>query len=337
MKKSIDKNKYAESLRRVKAAREGKKTENNCENNNENLLRRIAILLVAGLALAAASLWLLFGGEGGSIYKPTEEQTESTEKLQGNPGLTVSFIDVGQGACVLIVCDGKAMLIDGGPDAKGTYIRRFLKNKGTEGLEYAVGTHFDADHVGGLDSVLYKYDCKKLMLPDYTKDSASYRNIFSVGAEKNMKTVHPKAGDVYALGGGSFTVIAPVNAGYEDENDYSIGLIFSYGEKKFIFTGDATAFSEKEMLENFDDLRADVLFVGHHGSSTSTSEEFLEAVSPETAVISCGAGNDYGHPHQQVLNRLEKAGIKVYRTDLNGTVTALCDGKNIVWQTEKEG
>lgn len=274
-------------------------------------------------------IWLTNPEAVEELLNQGTEQNQ-TEETASEKNLLVHFLDVGQGACVLIQCDGEAMLIDGGPDAKGTAVQRYLREQNTEKLKYVIGTHYDADHIGGLDVVIYKFDCENVILPDYEKNTKAYLDLMEVISEKekagNAKPViRPVPGDVYLLGGGYFTIIAPNDSDYEDENDYSIGILFTYGEDKYIFTGDATANSEKEMLESGEDLDADVYYVAHHGSSLSSSEEFLKAVSPEYAVISCGV-NDYGHPHNVLLERLEKFGCKVYRTDICGTIVMKSDG-----------
>ncbi len=128
--------------------------------------------------------------------------------------------------------------------------------------------------------------------------------------------------------------LAPVSESYDNLNNYSIVSRLSYGEKNFLFTGDAESPVEKEILAGKGEIQADVLKCGHHGSETSTSTKFLKAVSPSSAVISCGAGNDYGHPDETIIKRLQNAGISIYRTDTQGTILAVCDGKNITFQTQ---
>lgn len=307
------------------------------QKKDPSYVRNIIILLVSALVLGALAAWLIFGNNE-EIFVEKKEAVESIGGALSEAGLEIHYIDVGQGACTLIICDGEAMLIDGGPDAKGTLVKKYLMDKELQELKYVVGTHYDADHIGGLDAVLYRLECGRVFLPDYEcPDTKAGRDISTVLKEKLLEPVHPVTGDSYKLGNGYFTFISPADGSYEDENEYSLGLIFCYGDRRFIFTGDAPEEAENNMLSCGIDLRADVYLVGHHGSSTSSSKAFLEAVGPGAAVISCGRDNDYGHPHDSVLKRLEGLGITVYRTDLNGTIVLKSDGIKITFMTENGG
>ncbi len=246
--------------------------------------------------------------------------------------LEVHFLDVGQGDATLVRQGEHAMLIDGGDNSKGTAVQSYLQAQGIEYLDYVIGTHPDADHVGGLDVVLYKFSWGQVILPDAEKDTKTYQDVLKVIKDKNQKITRPAVGDTYALGTAEFTVIAPVEEDYGDSwNDYSVGILLNFGENRFVFTGDAEEEAEQDMLEEGLDLSADVLKAAHHGSDTANTVPFLEAVSPEFAVISCGEDNRYGHPRAEVLNHLRSMGIKVYRTDEQGTVVAVSDGKTITW------
>lgn len=254
---------------------------------------------------------------------------------QGQNGmgtLEVHFLDVGQGDATLI-CQGKhAMLIDGGDNSKGTAVQSYLQSQGIEHLDYVIGTHPDADHVGGLDVVLYKFSWQQVLLPDVEKDTRTYQDVLKVIEDKNQKITRSRVGDTYALGAAEFTVIAPVKEDYgESFNDYSIGILLTFGENRFVFTGDAEEDAEEDMLEMGMDLSADVFKAAHHGSDTANTVSFLEEVSPDAVVISCGEGNRYGHPRAEVLNHLRSMGIKVYRTDEQGTIVAVSDGSTITW------
>lgn len=245
--------------------------------------------------------------------------------------LEVHFLDVGQGDATLILSDGHAMLIDAGNNSKGTAVQSYLQNKGVKKLDYVIGTHPDADHIGGLDVVIYKFDCGKVFLPDFSKDTKTYDEVVDTLKEKNYKAIHPKAGERYQLGDASFTITAPNGSKYDSANDYSIAVRLEHGKNHFLFVGDAEEESEQEMLHSGQKLDADVYKVSHHGSRTGTSEEFLDAVSPKYAVISCGEDNSYGHPHAEVMNLLRREGVKVFRTDEQGTIVAVSDGKKITW------
>lgn len=251
---------------------------------------------------------------------------------EGNSNLLeVHYMDVGQGDATLIKSGGHAMLIDAGNNSKGTAVQNYLQKQGVKKLDYVIGTHPDADHIGGLDVIIYKFDCTNVLLPDFSKDTKTYEEVADTLKAKNYKAVHPKVGDTFRLGDASFTVTAPADRKFSSANDYSIAVRLEHGDNHFLFVGDAEAESEEEMLKTNQKLSSDVYKVSHHGSRTGTTEEFLKAVNPRYAVISCGEDNAYGHPHAEVMNRLRKEGIKVFRTDEQGTIVAVSDGKKITW------
>lgn len=270
---------------------------------------------------------------GEAVQSGQEEKAAKapdTSKPEGT--LEVHYIDVGQGDATLIKCGSHAMLIDGGNNNKGTTVQLYLKKQGVESLDYVIGTHPDADHIGGLDVIVYKYNCEKVIMPDYEKDTRTYQELVDVIHDKNMKITYPVVGEQYALGEAKFTIIAPNSNSYGgNANDYSVAILLEYGKNRFLFTGDAEEASETEMLSNGIELSADVYKVAHHGSRSASTQEFLNAVRPKYAVISCGEGNSYGHPHAEVLNRLRSMGVEVFRTDEQGSIIASSDGENITW------
>ena len=260
-----------------------------------------------------------------------------TEKKEAVGELEVHFLDVGQGDATLIACDGHYMLIDAGNNDKGTLVQSYLEQQGVETLDYVIGTHPDADHIGGLDVILYKFDCGTVILPEVENDTRTYEDVIRVLEEKDYPVTAPVVGDAYTLGGASFTIVAP-NGDYGDDlNDWSVGILLQNGENRFLFTGDTGEQAEQDILANGIDISADVYKASHHGSNTASSEAFIQAVSPEYAVISVGEGNQYGHPHAEVLNRFREAGIEVFRTDEQGTIVAASDGTDITWNTASSG
>lgn len=270
---------------------------------------------------------------GEAVQSGQEEKAAKapdTSKPEGT--LEVHYIDVGQGDATLIKCGSHAMLIDGGNNNKGTTVQLYLKKQGVESLDYVIGTHPDADHIGGLDVIVYKYNCDTVIMPDYEKDTKTYQELVDVIHDKNMKITYPVVGEQYALGEAKFTIIAPNSNSYGgNANDYSVAILLEYGKNRFLFTGDAEEISEAEMLTNGIDISADVYKVAHHGSRSASTQEFLNAVHPKYAVISCGEGNSYGHPHAEVLNRLRSMGVEVFRTDEQGSIIASSNGENIIW------
>lgn len=254
----------------------------------------------------------------------------SNEQLTDN--LTVHFLDVGQGDCTLITCGDHAMIIDAGGNSMGTTVEMYLKSQSIEKLDYVIGTHPDADHIGGLDVVIYKFDCDTIILPDFEKNTATYRDVIDTINNKSYKITRPVVGNTYSLGQAEFTIVSPVSDDYgDDANNYSVGIRLVYGATSFLLTGDAEEKAEEDMLNSGQELSANVFKASHHGSKTSNTEEFLEAVNPEYAVISCGENNSYGHPHAQTLNTFRAMGIKVFRTDEQGAIIIKSDGKELTF------
>lgn len=256
-----------------------------------------------------------------------------TEAINGTSELQVHYIDVGQGDATLIICNGEAMLIDAGDNSKGTTVQLYLQKQGVKSLKYMIGTHPDADHIGGMDVIITKFDCETIIMPDKASDTATYRDVIDAMKYKNYKNTLPIVGDTYTLGDASFTIVAP-NKSYSDTNSCSVVILLTHGNNKFLFTGDAEFESESDILSNGINISSGVLKVGHHGSNTSTGKEFLKAVNPQYAVISCGKDNSYGHPHEETLMALKSAGVQVFRTDEQGSIVATSNGSNISWNTD---
>ncbi len=223
------------------------------------------------------------------------------------------------------------MLIDAGTNEGGEELVKMLRGYKVETLDYFVLTHADADHVGGADDVLDNFEVKTVLSSDVGADTKTWRDVLDAIEREGCADVTVSVGSRYTLSEDcTFTVLGPVDT-ETDRNNCSVVIRMDYGETSFLFTGDAEKEAEKLMLQRNgrEALRADVLKVGHHGSGTSTSIEFLEAVSPSYGVISCGKDNSYGHPHQSTLNRLSTAGVQVLRTDETGTVILQSDKKRI--------
>lgn len=299
------------------------------------------------LCLILIFLLALFLAGCGS-YTDTEEQPVAQPKAvgtapgsqgaeqEGQPaavpaGLVVHFLDVGQGDAILLqLPNGQAMLVDAGPDEAGPAVVSYLQKQGVERIDYLVATHPHADHIGGMDEVIRAFEIGKVYMPRVTANTASFERLLLTLKAKGLKITPAKAGvTVLAEDGLKVSFLAPCGSRYEELNDWSAVVKASYGKTSFLLTGDAEAESEREMLSSGADLRADVLKIGHHGSSSSTSWAFLKAVSPKYAVISVGAGNDYGHPHRETLEKLAAAGVKVYRTDRDRTVVFVSDGESL--------
>lgn len=255
------------------------------------------------------------------------------DNVKGN--LTVHFIDVGQADSILIQQGQSSMLIDGGNNGDAALIKDYISKQGVKKLDVVVGTHAHEDHIGALDDVIDAFPVGKVYFPKQVATTKTYENFVNSVKNKGLKFTLPSVGSSFKVGDAVCTILAPNKDSYEGGNDYSIVIKLQYGNNSFLFTGDAEVLGEKEMMGKKLDLKADVLKVGHHGSKTSTSDAFLKAVSPKYAVISSETGNDYGHPHQVVMDRLNKAKIKIYRTDEQGTIKAVSDGNTIKFTTAK--
>ena len=298
---------------------------------------RKLILAVAALCLAAVyplQEQLTDGGgdsRGAGNAAAEDVSAAASDVFRDGSTLEVHFLDVGQGDATLIRCGEAAMLIDAGNNSWGDDVRDYLEYQGIGDLDYVIGTHPDADHIGGLDVVMEAFDCGTVIMPDYEKDTQTYTDVTDVMEERGYELTLPQVGTVYELGEAAFTIVAPNGEYGDNANDYSVGILLEHGENRFLLTGDAEEDSEADMLDNGIDLSADVLKAAHHGSRTANTEAFLERVNPEYVVISCGEGNSYGHPHAEVLNRIREMGIKVFRTDEEGTVVATSDGAGITF------
>lgn len=247
--------------------------------------------------------------------------------------LKISFIDVGQGDGILLTRAGHGMLIDAGTEQAAGTVVNYIKAQKLSALDFCIGTHPHEDHIGGMDSVINAFSLGTLIMPNVTTNTKSFSDVLYAVQKKKLKITRPVPGKTYSFEGAAFTVLAPNSAKYDELNNYSVVIRLVYGSTSFLFTGDAQTVSEQEMLAKGYNLKADVLKVGHHGSKTSTSAAFLKAVSPKYAVISVGKGNDYGLPAQSTVSRLTGAGIKLYRTDRDGTVVAQTDGKTLSFKT----
>lgn len=259
----------------------------------------------------------------------TEGEAADPDGYSQEP-LEVHYIDVGQGSATLIKSGDHAMLIDAGDSDQGTKIQLYLTKQGVENLDYLVLTHPDADHIGGAPVIITKFGIGQLFLSNYEKDNKTTQKVRDVMQYKGLTASDCQVGDTYTLGNASFTILAPVKE-YADSNNASIALMVQNGNNRFLFTGDCEAEAEADLIASGADLSADVYLAGHHGSDTASSQAFMDAVSPTYAVISCGEGNSYGHPHAEVLNRFRSMGIQVFRTDEQGSVVAESDGTGITW------
>jgi len=271
----------------------------------------------------------------GVIPQMPEETETQANIIETAPEVTdgevlFHFIDVGQGDAILITTTDGNMLIDTSIKSQRDELDAYLKAVGIETIDYLVLTHPDADHIGNADYIIENYDIKNILLPDCVSTSDTFERMLTAMENSDANVINPEPGYVFYLGALQNTVLAPLDE-YKDVNDMSIVIKAVFGDTSVMLTGDAEKYSEADIVEKWsaEALDSDLLKVGHHGSETSTTDAFIEKVSPTIAVISCGEGNKYGHPRPLLLDRLEAAGITVYRTDVHGTVVFRTDGKEL--------
>ena len=246
--------------------------------------------------------------------------------------LQIHFLDVGQGDCTIVLCDGESMVIDGGPASASSFVYSYIRNTlELQHIDYVVSTHPHLDHVYGLSSVLNAAPVDLVLTPVLEWDSKAFNSMVKYAEKQGAPLSVPQEGDTLRLGGATVTILHcwPEAIDYGRTNDSSIVVRIDYGQTSFIITGDAEDWSEYMMIDSGMNLKADVLRVAHHGSSTASTLEFLQSVRPEYAVISVGKDNGYGHPHQEVLDRLNEVGSKILRTDELGTIVMNSNGETI--------
>lgn len=285
----------------------------------------ILVLSVAYFVLQYFGIKFPWQNDGGRTPKPVTEGT-----------LEVHMIDVGQGDCILVRAPEGDMLIDAGDksDKAETAIKTYIDDLGIKAFDFVVFTHSDADHIGAADFVMSTYAVEKVIMPvDDVRDTTVYREMMTEINGSDAEIVDAVPGNTYSIGEMEFKILAPIGEDYEDVNNYSVVLRIDFGQSSFLMTGDAEAESEFEIVERYTaaELDCDVLKAGHHGSGTSSSASFLKLVTPDAAMISCGQNNKYGHPHSDVLKRLEgyMSTDRIYRTDLLGDIVLVSDGEVI--------
>lgn len=264
--------------------------------------------------------------------KGTSEESAEYQVVTDGSILEVHYIDVGQGDSILIKQGEYSMLIDAGNNDKGTTVWSYLLSQNVKSLDYAIATHPDADHIGGMDVVLYKLDCESVFMPACEHDTETYEDLIRTIGQREQKVTVPKQGEIYTLGEAQFQVLTDTEKSYGDNNNnYSLAVRVIFEETSFLFTGDAEEESEQDMINSGLPLKSDVYKASHHGANWANTYEFLTAVNPTYAVISCGEGNSYGHPRAEVLNNLRSMGVNVFRTDEQGSIVATSDGMDITF------
>lgn len=310
--------------------------------------------IICGLILCCTVLLTGCGQGGGQ-----SSDTAANSKVEAKGQLTISMLDIGQGDAVLIQTGAKNILIDTGDDKyyedgkkgkENTQLLTELQKLKIDHIDTLVMTHAHADHIGKADKVIAQYGVKELVYNAIPSTSKYFVNALKAAKANGTKQVKVKAGDVLDFGNGvSFEIVSPTQSLIDEDtadikakkkvdvNNESVVGRLTFGNFAMLFTGDAEGPVEKTMAASYGKkLKCQVLKAGHHGSKTSSTAEFLKLVQPESVVMSLGANNQYGHPHEALLNRLQKQGVKnIYRTDLNGTITIVSDGSSYSITTEK--
>ena len=307
--------------------------------NNKLALILGAVLLVAlifftkGAILDTSGSPVLEQAAGLFSDKEQDSSDRPSRPVTAGDSLLVQVQDVGQGDSILIQTPTKNVLIDAAEPEYADTIIQNIRDAGIEQLDLVIATHPHSDHIGGMRKVLESVPTEEILLCPQEHTTSTYKKLLKTIEEQEIGVQIAEPGMVLDMGDGAvFNILGPVQE-YKDLNDASIITRLDFGSKSFLFSGDAEGEAETATLANGADVDVDVMVAGHHGSSTSSGDEYLEAASPEYVAISCGAGNDYGHPHQETLERLE--GLTVNRTDLEGSITYLCDGETIQVSTEK--
>lgn len=286
--------------------------------------RNILILFLALMTYVLASC----GVNAEQVSNTSQDTSNTSDK---NSGLIVYFLDVGQADCTLIqLPNGEEVLIDAGNYGDGSYIKNYLENLNVDDIEYFILTHPHEDHIGSAKEIINNFTVKKIYMPDVLASSNLYESTMLAIENKDIETIFAKPGlKIIDSPGLKLELLSPKSMYYSELNEYSAVARLEYDNTSFLFTGDAESVSELEMLGGGFNLDSDVLKVGHHGGRTSSSIDFLKAVTPEYSIISCGEDNSYGHPHIETLNRLSDIGSDIYRTDELGTIVAVSNGKDI--------
>ena len=317
----------------------------NLYNNKSHIkvkILAIMLLIVATISLIGCSNehidnvdntteWTYITTEQITTEQKTEETTTPDVDIN-NSRFFVEYIDVGQGDSILIGCNEEYMLIDAGETYAYENVKRALDYHNVKTIKYAVGTHPHSDHIGSLASVIRNYNVTNILLSNSAPDTKVFNDLLDAIEEKGLEITIPNKGEKYILGNETFLILGPdKDETFSDENDYSIGIRFDYGETSFYFAGDATH-TEQEFMEN--DVDIDIYKASHHGSKYANSKTFLNATTPEVVIISCGQNNSYKHPHEEFLERVQN--IPVYRTDTMGNITVVCDKENYTILTDNQ-
>ncbi|EGT5419971.1 MBL fold metallo-hydrolase [Clostridioides difficile] len=244
--------------------------------------------------------------------------------------LSIHIIDVGQGDSILVQTPtNKNILIDGGDEDSENIIISYLKQKRIKTIDIIIATHPDSDHIGSLDNVIKKFNVNSIYMPEQSTDSEAYQNLINSCTDKNLSIQHLYKNDVLNIDNNINIYVLSPSYIQEESNLNSIVFKLTFNDNSFLFMGDAEEENEKEILHSFKLNNINFIKIGHHGSNSSSSLEFIKKISPDIAAISCGYKNKYGHPHREVINNLKQNHVSIYRTDRIGDIVFYSDGEII--------
>lgn len=294
---------------------------------------------IAFLFLITISIFVNFsqslGFQNGEDLKKELNNTQQNKQISLEEKLIVHVLDVGQGDSIFIeLPNNQTMLIDAGEAQEADKIINYIKDRGYSKLDYVIGTHPHADHIGGLAKIIHTFPIQSIYMPKAVSTSKTYENLLTTILEKNLKVKTAKSGvNILEEEQLKLEFVAPNKDSYKELNNFSSVLKITYGNRKFLFMGDAEEESEREIKT---DISADVIKIGHHGSKSSSSKEFVSLVHPKYAIVSVGKENKYNHPNEEIINRWKSVGAEIYLTSTSGTITIESDGEEIQIITEKE-
>ncbi len=289
------------------------------------LLNKIIFILIVLIGIFYTNKELI--KKDNTSYAMKQTENDDVNKLE------IYYFDVGQADSILIKENNYNILIDAGNNEDGENLVNYLKNNlNINKFNMVVGTHPHEDHIGGLNNIIDEFDIDTILMPNATSTSKTFESVLNSIENKNYKITVPKIDEEFNYDNIKLKVLY-TGTNEKDLNNNSIVLKLTYFNNKFLFTGDATSKVEKKLLKK--DIESDVLKIGHHGSEYSTTNDFLDKVNPKYAIIEVGKNNTYKHPKQITLDKLNAKNIKIYRTDLDGTIKLTSDGNNITFETIK--
>ena len=285
------------------------------DNTKKALMRLLAILIVFIISYAYNRFFMKenLNNSNKVNLKDNINNSKFADVDLNNEDFNVLFMYVGQADSTLIKYKNKTMLIDAGNNEDGKNVVKFLKDKGISKLDYIVGTHYDEDHIGGLDDIIENFDIGKFYLSNGGELGPNYYNLEKAAKKKNLAITIPKVGDKIDFGDVDMEVMAASKFDGKNDNNASIVIQAKYGSRKYLFMGDLEKQEEAKRKWN----EVDVLKAGQHGSNTSSTQEFLNQVKPKYVFVSAGKNNKYRLPNVKAMERIEKTGAKIFRTDVN--------------------